>query len=125
VRLNYYPIRYLLLALAIVWSGTAGQGAVFHVSPSGSDGNPGNRSKPFASLSRAIAASHEVPPSRARRIVVHGGEYFEVAVVLDPRDSGLVIEGASDGEPVLYGGRRIEGFKSDGGPLSALDLPGK
>ena len=77
-----------LLGWPAAWGGT------FYVSPDGGEQGDGTEAKPFATLTQAVAASRSLPQGSARRIVMRGGEYFEVAVQLGPADSGLVIEAA-------------------------------
>lgn len=74
---------------------------------------------PFATLEHAVDAAREVGAGTARRIVVRGGAYYEVAVTLDERDSGLTIEAAAGETPVLYGGRVVSGWQPEGQVLSA------
>ncbi|MDK2464197.1 MAG: hypothetical protein QI223_05440 [Candidatus Korarchaeota archaeon] len=53
-----------------------GQGRVYHVSPGGSDSNPGTESRPWATISRGVAAL-----GSGDRLVIHGGTYHEVIVI--------------------------------------------
>ncbi len=86
----------------------------FHVTPDG----------PLTSLAAARDAARLASASEPRRIVLHGGKYFlERTVVLDARDSGLVIEAAPGARPVLYGGRRITGWRKDGKNSWSARLP--
>ncbi len=91
------------------------------VSTTGSDANPGSPQQPFATLARAVEASRE---SGAKRIVVHGGDYYDVGVTLDGRDSGLAIEAAPGETPVLHGGRRVTSWQRDGDRFWAAPLGG-
>ena len=94
-----------------------------YVSPQGSDQSPGTRSRPFATLNRAIAATRSMSSMQKRRIVLRSGQYWETAVVLDARDNGLVIQAAKGEDPVLFGGRLLTGFRTNDGPLLVADLP--
>jgi len=94
-----------------------------HVSPSGSDANSGTEQSPFQSLTRARDAVRQTGGAEPRRIIVHGGAYYDVALALEPEDSGLSIEAAEGETPVLYGGRPLIGWREDGPNLYAVDLP--
>jgi hypothetical protein len=96
----------------------------FHVAPDGDDANPGTKEKPFATLERARDAARELKPDAERRIVVRGGTYYNVALVLELADSGLAIEAAAGETPALYGGRRVTGWQKDGEKFWAAMLPG-
>ena len=110
----------LLLAIGLTQTSHA---AEFHVSPRGDDTHAGTPDRPLASLNRAVEVARQAPQRASRRIVLHGGDYFEVAVRLEPADSGLVIEAAVNEQPVLHGGRVLTGFHPEEGPLVAADLP--
>jgi hypothetical protein len=116
----------LLLFAAVVRSfvGDGISSAEIHVSPTGNQNNPGTALAPVSTPSRALELIRAEPEGQPeRRIVLHNGQYFDVAIVLTPADGGLVIEAAPGEHPVLFGGRRITGFQSDGGPLVAADIP--
>ncbi len=98
--------------------------AVFFVAPDGHDTNAGTREAPFATLVRARDAARQLGSSQVRRIVVRGGGYYDVSLLLDVRDSGLVIVAAPGEKPMLYGGRRVTGWKKDGDKFYAATLPG-
>ena len=71
-----------------------------------------------------MEATRTLPANRARRIIIRGGDYWDVAIVLDPRDSGLTIQAAPGEEAVLFGGHRLTGFHSEaGGVLLVANLP--
>jgi hypothetical protein len=89
----------------------------WHVSPQGNDGSPGTPAQPFATLGRAVEASRHAPPNTPRRIVLAGGDYFQVVVNLGPADSDLTIEAAPGTEPVLHGGQVLAGFRPLEGSL--------
>ena len=77
---------------------------------------------PFASLAKAVGAARQAGPGAPRRIIVSDGEYFCVSVTLTPEDSGLTIEAAPGEKPILYGGRKIEGWVQEG-KFWSVDLP--
>ena len=86
----------------------------FHVAPDGSDDADGSRGRPFATLARALEASRGLKAKAQKRIVMRGGKYYDVQLVLGTEDSGLTIEAAPDEKPVLYGGRPVTGWRKDG-----------
>jgi hypothetical protein len=96
---------------------------VFYVATSGSDAWSGalpeptadGTDGPFASFQRAVEAARAVGQDVERRVVLRGGAYYDVALALDDRDSGLTIEAAAGEEPVLYGGRPVEGWVQEDG----------
>jgi len=73
--------------------------AQFHVSPAGSDANPGSATRPFRTLVRARQALRAALARGAARdlaVVLHGGAYYlEAPFALDERDSGR------EGQPVI------------------------
>jgi hypothetical protein len=79
---------------------------------------------PLATLHAAVEAARKQPAGRPRRIVMRGGQYYlSRPIVLDPRDSGLVIEADDDVPVFLYGGRAITGWRREGQHFWAADLP--
>ena len=96
----------------------------FFVAPNGEDTNAGTEQKPFATLVRARDAARLAGKERARRIVVRGGTYYHVSLVLDAQDSGLEIAAAPGEKPILYGGTRVSGWEKDGDHFYAASLPG-
>jgi hypothetical protein len=97
-------------------------GIELHVSPRGSDTNPGTPARPFATLERArdeirqLRQRSDLPPGGVA-VVVHGGRYPVVRpFALGTEDSGSVrspvIYRAAAGEtPVFSGGARVTGFE--------------
>ena len=84
------------------WSG--------HVAQSDAPGTAG----PKATLAATLEASRldGTPP---RRIILGPGRhYVNQTVVLDARDAGLTVAGAGAGQTIVYGGRRITGWRQDG-----------
>lgn len=103
-----------MFCLALSACGAA-KGEDFHVGP---------RDHPFTTLDAARDAARKSGTGAPRRILVHGGRYFLTApFVLDARDSGLRIEAAGDGEPVLFGGRQITGWAKDGDSFWSASVP--
>lgn len=111
----------------------------FYVSPKGNDAWSGTRAAPgwwrsdgpFATVPRAVQAAREWKQKNqgtgAPGIMLRGGLYFlEKPLVLTPEDSGLKLAAYKGEQPVLSGGRRIEGWKEvdiSGRRLWVADVP--
>ena len=94
----------------------------FHVADAGKDTGPGTRQQPFATLQHAVDAARS--KDGPHRIVVQPGAYYLSAPIkLEPRDSGLAIEGCGEGV-TISGGRRIKGWKPWRGRILQADLSG-
>ncbi len=59
-----------------------------------------------------------------RHLVLHGGAYYDACLTLTAADSGLTIEAAAGETPILYGGRRLDGWQPGDGETVAVGLPG-
>ena len=106
--------------------------ADFHVSPAGTDTNPGTSVKPFATLERARDAVRQSKignPESKIEVVVHGGTY-ELArpFELTAADSGsakapVVYRARKGGTARISGGRTVTGWKpvTDAAVLDRLD----
>ncbi len=102
-----------LAAAPRLWS-TPASGTLV-VSPDGRDSAAGTADAPKATLVGARDSLRTLSPGARKRIVVRGGDYFlSEPLVLDHRDSGLVIEAAPGDQPLLHGGRLIAGWTPDG-----------
>jgi hypothetical protein len=92
--------------------------AVFYVSPSGSDRNPGTLTKPFRTVERAQAHVRKVSKSMTADIVVYlrQGQYpLKNTLVFGPEDSGtngfkVVYRAYQSEKPVISGSRVITGW---------------
>lgn len=92
---------FLLLVIACIFLASCSDSSVY-VSVSGDDQQTGTRSKPVASLQKAVELTRNLS---SKKIVVTGGEYHNVSVVLNEQDSGLVITGEPGKIVKLYGGK--------------------
>ena len=97
---------------------------VVYVAPDGDDTNPGTKGQPFATLTRARDAARQAKGAVSPKIVVRGGRYYDVQLVLEPQDSGLTIEAAPGEKPILYGGHLVANWKKDGPKFFAAALEG-
>ncbi|NLF69093.1 MAG: right-handed parallel beta-helix repeat-containing protein [Candidatus Anammoximicrobium sp.] len=125
----------ILIAVSLAFSAVAPSASaetVLFVSPQGNDAWSGRVATPaadgadgpLASLHKAVESLRQQAVGQPRRIVLQpGGYYLERPVDLGPAGSGLTIEAAKDARAVLYGGRRISGWRRDGQQLWAADLP--
>lgn len=109
----------------------AAWGETLYVGPEGNDAWSGKTARahagtdgPMATVSAAVAALRKVEASRPREIILTAGEYYlDRPIVLDERDSGLVIRGAEGGKVYLFGGKQVTGWRPDGDGLYAAMLP--
>ncbi len=120
-------LRVVLLAVLVLFYGSVlGAGAFaraeFFVATTGSDGNPGTKEKPFATLERARNAVRELkragPLSPGGVTVwICGGLYtisrtFELTTVDSGTEEAPIVYRACAGEDVrLNGGKEVTGFK--------------
>jgi hypothetical protein len=89
---------------------------------------PDNTGKdgPFASLGKAVEVTRSLKNDIGKRIIIREGSYYDVSIELNSEDSGLTIEAMEGETPVLYGGRRITGWKKEiDGEFWYADLPTK
>ena len=99
----------------------AGVQKTLHVSPSGSDKNPGTMAEPFKTIQRARDEVRKVNKKMTGNVevILHDGTYkLSETVVFDHRDGGtgghnVVYKAAAGATPVLSGGRVITGWKAD------------
>ncbi len=78
----------------------------------------------FTSLPEAIEHSRQYRHPIKKVIRVADGKHFlEKSLVLDKRDCGLTIEAQQGSRPILYGGRRVTGWKLEGPKFWAADIP--
>lgn len=84
----------------------------FFVAPDGDDTARGTRARPFQTLERARdAARAQRGGSTEAAIVLRDGMHrLERPLLLDARDSGLVVRAAAGESPVVAGSVRVEGW---------------
>lgn len=123
-KLNVIGVVVVTLLFAAVVTRADKQTVTFFVAPNGDDAHAGTEEKPFASLARACDATRLLPPEQVRRIVVRGGKYYDVSLMLGLQDSGLTIEAAPGEKPILYGGRLVKGWEKDGEKFYTAGLSG-
>ena len=119
----------LMMAVLAAASQTASP-ASYYVATNGSDAWSGkaavpNATKtdgPFATMSRAAEATR-ASPGADRIIVKRGTHYLDKPILLDARDSSLVIE-AEGQDVVISGGRRITGWRPWKGSILQADVAG-
>jgi SSS family transporter len=111
---------------------TPAGGAAIYIAPDGSDGSPGTRDAPLATIAAALRKVREwrrlSDPMVANgvHIILKGGEYpLSEPLFLRPEDSGTpasptIIEAAPGEAPVLSGGRTVRGWKKLTGVVGGL-----
>ena len=87
-----------------------------YVAVNGSDTNPGSKSKPVATVQKAVEISRT---SATKNIVVTEGAYFDVSVVITEADSGLHIVGEPGKSVRLMGGIIFGDWQQNGDWLEA------
>ena len=124
IRLRFAPIlSVLFLGLSATLPASD-----FYVSPQGSDRNPGNKGKPFATLERARDAARSAQHESAVTIWLRGGTYTRSSTfVLSAADSGTasapVVYRAVPGETArIFGGKAIRGFRKWRGSILQTNL---
>lgn len=107
-------------------------GAEFYVAPSGRDDNPGNKSKPFATLQCARDEVRKLVAKGLKTNVtvwIRGGTYMlRDTLIFGPEDSGtdqysITYQAVPGEEPILTSGVEIEGWKKPDTMLSDLPVP--
>lgn len=122
-------MRRKVWVIAVTLAAAVSGYADFYVSPTGSDANPGTKSKPFGTLERAREAVRTRNASGPVTVWLRGGDYSRAnALELSAADSGTatspVVWSAFDNERVrLLAGRILTGFEplTDEAVRSRLD----
>jgi hypothetical protein len=119
------------LSVVLLFMGGSALASEIWVSPSGSDGNPGTKEAPLATISAALRKAREIrrlgdpTATEGIHIILRGGEYIQSEpLFIRPEDAGTatsptVIEAADGENPVVSGGVALQGWKK----LSAV-VPG-
>ena len=104
----------------------------FYVAPGGRDENPGNQSRPFATLQRARDEVRKLIAAGLKNNVavwIHGGTYtLRDTLVFGPEDSGtaqysITYQAVPGEEAILTSGVEIEGWKKPDTMLTDLPVP--
>lgn len=109
-------LNSVIACILIIFSIISCKQTVIYVSVEGNDSGSGTKTAPVATVQAAVELSRN---SGVRKIQIQEGDYFDVAVVLTPKDSGLTISGEPGKIVRLLGGRLLEGFKQNGGFLES------
>ncbi|MFC1552513.1 right-handed parallel beta-helix repeat-containing protein [Candidatus Latescibacterota bacterium] len=121
--LNLFKIVLVFMVLYVSFNypnmNAANADTSFYVAPDGNDRNNGTESKPFKTVLKARDEARKSNAEENKKIIVRGGNYYEVEMVLGPEDSGLTIEGYPGEIPILYGGRPVTNWEKDGSFYSA------
>lgn len=97
--------------------------STLYVNPRGDDRNPGSSDSPFLTIQAAVNAMRNLSAGDLKRIAIAPGLYKDTAVLLEPEDSGLVLEGDGTGEAILCGGIQVTGWQSDGNGRFSAPAP--
>ena len=125
-------IAIVLLCLMLCAASAQGQRVALHVSPNGSDANPGTRQEPLATLQGARDAIRKLKPEGLKGpvdVIVQAGTYrLQEPLTLGPEDSGteacpITYRAADGAEVVISGGTPITGWRRQEGNLWAADVP--
>ncbi len=81
------------------------------------------RVRPGDSIEDAIKSARVSGGSTNEIVFAPGCHYLSATLVLDARDSGLALRAEKPGKTILYGGRKLSGWRPDGDGLWAVDLP--
>jgi hypothetical protein len=103
-------VRWIFIAAAIFMIGSCSEPAV-HVSPGGDDRQEGTRGKPVATIQKAVELAEK---NQLQHIIVGEGDYYNVSVIIEEKDSGIVISGEKGKLPRLFGGEKLENWKRNG-----------
>ncbi len=106
-------------------------GTVIYVSASGNDANPGTKNQPMASMNGAVNKMRKLKKYSGTTVEIRigDGEYFmQEPLVFDPQDSGtngapLIIKAEKDASPVIYGGKKLDGFQKVSEDLWCVKVP--
>ena len=110
-------IKGLALPLASVMTMTLAQGAEFHVSPTGSDTNPGDKDHPFRTVTKArdaVRAVRAAKPEERCEVILQDGVYpLTDSLTLGKEDSGtesapVVYRAENPGRAKIIGGINLE-----------------
>ncbi|MEA1952737.1 MAG: right-handed parallel beta-helix repeat-containing protein [Planctomycetota bacterium] len=123
----------LIITICLSSTGTAEAGVqkTLHVSPSGSDKNPGTEAKPFQTIQRARDEVRKVNRNMSGdiEVMLRGGTYqLGKKLVFDSRDGGtdeykVTYRAFPEEKVVISGGRRLWGWKPADDGMWTLDLP--
>ncbi len=116
-------IRSVLISVEALFASSC-LAATLVVAPDGNDANPGTKERPFATLAAARDAARKAGAGPHTVTVMPGDYYLEQGLELDARDNGLTVEAPATNRAVLYGGRRVTGWKREGDALWTAELPG-
>ena len=113
-------LALILTTTVLAFACHASSAATFFVATDGSDTNPGNEAKPFATLQRARDAARELKQTasvpESITIVVRGGTYrINASLVFDSQDSG------TEDAPIVWQAATGEEVRLSGGPTLPPD----
>ena len=125
----------LLILASLLFAGCATPMRTVFVAPDGNDANPGTKSRPFATLPRALSSVRDLRqaglPSGPVTVYLRGGTYaVRKPILFTPDDSGtsnapLTVASYPGEQAVLSSGERLSGTwtQTPGKPYWQLDIP--
>lgn len=128
-------VKVMAFLVIIILSGSCAnhESMKIYVSVSGDDKNYGSEKKPLATIDAALEKVRELkrrePVMVPIEIILGGGDYFiRKPIVLGPEDSGsegapLIFRAKSGEKPIIYGGKKIEGFEAVSPDLWRVEIP--
>ena len=110
----------LLVALVLAFQGVtvmsvSAAGAVYYVSPNGSDTNPGTLAAPFATITKAMSAAQA-----GDTVYVRAGTYPAFSIA----KSGITLAGYSPEVPVISGGSGIRCYNKTSITIKGFEVVG-
>ena len=110
----------LLVALVLAFQGVtvvsvSAAGAVYYVSPNGSDTNPGTLAAPFATITKAMSAAQA-----GDTVYVRAGTYPAFSIA----KSGITLAGYSPEVPIISGGSGIRCYNKTSITIKGFEVVG-
>jgi len=126
-------LKYVLLFLSTTALLFSAEAYDFHVSPSGTDTNPGTGEEPFATIDRARLAVRELKKTKQSDITVgiHGGTYsHRETTVFSLPDSGsatqkITYEAIAGEEPIFTSEVPVKGWVKEARPAKGIPSASK
>jgi len=126
-------LRILIFCQLILSAGAVINGQKLYISPSGNDGNPGTREKPFATLNAACRSARELKKEKNPVVpveIIAGDGIYQMFQPLEltgddsgTKESPLVIRADEGAKPVFRGGVEVGSFEKVNDSLWKAFIP--
>ncbi|MDQ1086631.1 right-handed parallel beta-helix repeat-containing protein [Siphonobacter sp. SORGH_AS_1065] len=103
--------KYIITSLLLFCANLIYAQNILYVSTKGSDILNGTINRPFRTISKAISVARL---TKVKHIVIRKGSYYSTNLLLDKRDSGLILSNYKRERVVIYGGSPLDSLKFDG-----------